>query len=137
MIDYDHVFTASYARAVTRGDKTAFSRRFYEEFISSSPVIAAKFEGTDMERQARKLMLSLRYMSKFHVGEPGGDIMDRIGKQHSKNDLNIEPELYDDWLDSLVDTVRVFDPKFDDEVELAWRMSMAAGIAFMKFHYGR
>ena len=45
MIDYDHVFTASYARAVTKGDEIAFSHRFYEEFISSSPVNASRRRG--------------------------------------------------------------------------------------------
>ena len=90
-----------------------------------------------MEHQRRMLLLSLRHMSTFHHGEPGGDILDQIGAQHSKRVLNIEPQMYDDWLDSLVETVRAFDPKFYDDVELAWRMSMAAGIAFMRFHYGR
>jgi truncated hemoglobin YjbI len=137
MADYDYIFTTSYTRAISKADQTAFSHRFYEEFIESSPVIAAKFEGTDMEHQARMLMLSLRHLSTFHLGGPDSDIMNEIGKQHSKRDLNIEPQMYDDWLDSLVETVRAFDPKFDDEVELAWRMSMAAGIAFMRFHYGR
>ena len=45
------------------------------------------------------------------------------------------PELYEAWLDSLIATARESDPDFDDELELAWRVVLAPGIAYMKFRY--
>ena len=53
----------------------------------------------------------------------------------SRAELDIKPELYDLWLDRLVQAVREFDPKFDPEIETAWRRVLRPGIEFMKSRY--
>jgi hypothetical protein len=35
------------------------------------------------------------------------------------------------WLDCLIETVRQFDPKFNEEVATAWRAVFSKGIEFM------
>ena len=47
----------------------------------------------------------------------------------------IAPELYEEWLESLIQTVREFDLEFTDEVELSWRVVLSPGITYMKFRY--
>jgi len=62
---------------------------------------------------------------------------EHIAESHSANGYNISPELYDYWLDSLMEVVLAFDRDFDEEVDLAWRMIMAPGISFMKYYYDK
>jgi hemoglobin-like flavoprotein len=61
--------------------------------------------------------------------------LERLAKRHSKAELDIKPELYDLWLDRLVQAVREFDPMFDPEIEAAWRRALRPGIEFMKSRY--
>ncbi len=63
--------------------------------------------------------------------------LENIARTHVVNGYTITPEWYDHWLDSLILAVRYFDDKFDETVELAWRMIMAPGIAVMKYFYGK
>ena len=53
----------------------------------------------------------------------------------AERDLDIKPELYDLWLDRLVQAVGEFDPMFDPEIEAAWRRLLQPGIEFMKSRY--
>jgi len=52
---------------------------------------------------------------------------------HSHNQKDIEPSLQDLWLDSLIDTVKERDAYYNANVELAWRMALAAEISYIKF----
>jgi hemoglobin-like flavoprotein len=58
-----------------------------------------------------------------------------IAERHSSRHLNIGSELYDLWLDSLLATVREFDPDFGPEVERAWEDAMGIGIRFLCSRY--
>jgi hypothetical protein len=40
-------------------------------------------------------------------------------------------------METLIATLRRFDADCDDATELAWRLVMAPGIVYMKFHYER
>ena len=61
--------------------------------------------------------------------------LQRLAKLHSRAELDIKPELYDLWLDRLVQAVKEFDPMFDPETETAWRRMLQPGIEFMKSRY--
>ena len=61
--------------------------------------------------------------------------LERLAKLHSRAELDIKPELYDLWLDRLVQAVKEFDPMFDAETGAAWRRMLAPGIEFMKSRY--
>ena len=56
----------------------------------------------------------------------------KIGQSHSTNGgLNVDPGLYEYWIDSLVQAVSEMDPKFTPEVENIWRRVMQKGVAFL------
>jgi hemoglobin-like flavoprotein len=118
--------------------KAGFIEAFYERFIASSEEVRAKFAGTDMKRQVRMLEDSLLVVAVAIQGEEGsparGDLP-RIAARHSRNDLDIRPELYDLFLERLIETVRAHDPQFTGEVEAAWRETMAFGIDYMRSRY--
>jgi len=113
-----------------------FLTRFYEHFLTTSPRVAEKFADTDFERQKDALRLSLRMMAMASVESDAADLyLEYIAKRHNRHHWNIEPDLYELWLDALIDTVREFDDEFDAEVEQAWRSVLRYGIDYMSSHY--
>lgn len=108
---------------------------FYGHFIENNPAAKKAFRNTDMERQKQMLRKSLLFMANFSCCQEGTEFMGRIAQTHSRKQYDIAPELYDQWLNCMVDTVRKFDPLFNDNVEIAWRLSLAPGISYMKHMY--
>jgi hemoglobin-like flavoprotein len=126
------LFNDSVERCSQRPD---FLRRFYSLFLASSDTVARKFEHTDLRKQARMLKTSL-YIMMLASGESDKVVpLERLAKRHSRAELDIKPELYDLWLDRLVQAVKEFDPMFDAEIETAWRRVLQPGIQFMKSRY--
>jgi hemoglobin-like flavoprotein len=112
-----------------------FLGRFYRLFIASSDVVAKKFEHTDLKKQARMLRTSL-YIMIEGSGEPGRETqLERLARRHSRGDLDIKPELYDLWLEKLLQAVGETDPQFDAPTEAAWRRMLQPGIDIMKSGY--
>jgi hemoglobin-like flavoprotein len=98
--------------------------------------VAEKFAATDFERQKEAMRLSLRMMSMASVGGDAADLyLEYIARRHDRHHLNIEPELYELWLEALIDTVRECDPEFELSIEKAWRSVMRYGIDYMVSRY--
>ncbi len=112
-----------------------FLYRFYTLFLASSDAVAKKFEQTDLRKQAKMLEASLYIMMLARGESEQIDHLERLAKRHSRADLDIKPELYDLWLDKLLQAVREFDPIFDLETEAAWRRMLQPGIEFLKIRY--
>ena len=101
--------------------KPDFLRRVYTRFLASSDTVAKKYEHTDLRKQARMLKTSF-YIMMLASGESERNVhLERLAKLHSRAELDIKPELYDLWLDQLVQAVIEFDPIFDSETETARR----------------
>jgi len=138
MQDYLELFTQSHQRATrARVDGLEFLEKFYEIFIAKSHEIADKFKNTDMQRQRQHLHMSLNHMIYFSIDRRASEELLRVGRLHNRSNLSIRPELYEVWLDGLLEAVKLFDPEFDDEVDLAWRVILAPGIAYMKNQFNR
>ncbi len=131
--DYQELFHDSYLRCVV-SDQDAFFKRFYELFTAADPDISRIFAETDMERQLSLLQESLLYMIHFANSKTASIRMQRIATYHGSNEMNVPPHLFDLWLDCLVSTVRERDAQFEPQVEVAWRVFLAPGIAFIKAH---
>jgi hemoglobin-like flavoprotein len=126
------LFNDSIERCSCRPD---FLLRFYTLFLASSDTVAKKFEHTDLRKQARLLKTSL-YIMMLASGESEQIVhLERLAKLHSRAGLDIKPELYDLWLDRLVQAVQEFDPMFGPEIETAWRRVLQPGTEFMKSRY--
>jgi hemoglobin-like flavoprotein len=124
------LFNDSLERCSRRPD---FLRRFYTLFLASSPTVAKKFEHTDLRKQERMLKASL-YIMMTASGERTVHL-ERLAELHSRAGADIKPELYDLWLDRLVQAVKEFDPMFNPETETAWRRVLQLGIEVMKSRY--
>lgn len=134
MRNYSKIFSRSLSRTVSV-DPDRFFSRFYDRFVPSSPEVTELFKDVDMARQRKILEASLAYMSEFAAFLTKTEPLERLAERHSRHAIDIDPALYDVWLDMLVETVEESDPEYDDEVGLAWRVVMSPGIAFMKAHY--
>ncbi len=134
MKDYLQFFKDSYERAVS-GQEEEFFEAFYDCFLNTSPVAREKFANTDMTRQRDMLRQSFWHMVTFSEQRQATEELRDVAASHSRRDLDIAAPLYDIWLDSLIEAVRLFDTRFTDEVELAWRVVLAPGIAYMRFRY--
>lgn len=109
---------------------------FYDKFISSSEKVAEKFVKVDLEKQKQVLKRSLRMLIMSGRGDDTAVMFLRqIAERHSRRDLNIEPELYTPWLESLIATVRQVDGECSPEVEQAWREVLQHGIDYMIAEY--
>ncbi len=137
-MNLDKLFNDSYERVSNMGENNSlFFDCFYEKFIGSSTEIADKFKNTDMKKQKLMLRSSILYIMQLFSTHELHEYMEEIAIKHNKKHLNIQPELYDVWIECLIDTVRELDPYFNDHVELSWRMVFSPGITYMKFKYSK
>lgn len=134
MSDYQELFNDSYERTV-QSDPDAFFDRFYEIFLAANPRVAVAFAKTNMARQREMLMDSMAYVIDFSITMVPSEYLSKVARRHGKKDLNIEPYLYDIWIESLLTTLRERDKEFLPETETSWRVLLAPGIAFMKSNY--
>src|SRR5690348_5715671 len=112
------VFEASLARCLAA---PRFLDRFYETFLASSPKVREKFAATDFERQKQALAASFRTLLELaREGSPPDEAIRSLAERHSSRGLKICAELYANWLDSSLETVRECDPEFSPAVRDAW-----------------
>ena len=127
------VVRASYQRCCTAPD---FFEAFYRNFFTACPEAEARFANTDFERQNKLLRHAfglLLIFPKQPESEP--TLLTRLAERHSRRDLDVHPSLYPLFVNSLVATVKQYDPEFTPEIEDAWRTTVAQGIAYMKSKY--
>jgi hemoglobin-like flavoprotein len=110
--------------------------RFYEILVASSPEVGEKFKNTDFRRQKRVVMESLYMLILVSQGQQEGrQHLEKVAVRHDRDHLDIEPELYDVWLESLLQAVRECDPRFSPAIETAWVAMLTPGIAILKAHH--
>lgn len=112
----------------------SFFDDFYKTFLNSSPAIREKFVKTDMAAQKHLLRAGILNLVLFARGMPETKLR-ALGESHSRTGFNIRPELYDIWLDSLLQTIRQHDPELEPADLLAWQETLGKGIDVIKSHY--
>lgn len=113
-----------------------FIPAFYERFLNASEEVAYLFRNTDFKRQYEMLDRSLRLSAAATVGDPHGlQEINARAESHNRHNLDIRPDLYDLWLDSIVATASRFDPEWNPEIEHAWRRILGFVIKHMIARY--
>lgn len=135
-MNVEQIFDGSFERVSTESiNGNSFFADFYNRFLASDIRIKQRFEHTDMEAQKSMLRKSFYSLFSFYISADTDYLLKKIAYTHSRTQLDIPPDLYDIWLESLIESVRLYDPEFNDDVELAWRLVLTPGIVFMKFYY--
>jgi hemoglobin-like flavoprotein len=116
-----------------------FLDRFYERFLASSPKVKERFERTDFVKQKRALRGSLWMMLLAAANEAEGPdrYLRYLADLHSARQLDIGAELYDLWLDCLLETLAECDPAYSPELRAAWEQVMMVGIHYLCTRYNR
>ena len=123
----------SFQRCEANGD---FAETFYKTFMSASPEIPPYFADTDFDRQRRVLRDSVHMMVTRDVAEPEmREAIGRLGRAHSRSGRNILPKLYELWLDSVCQTVKLLDPEWSDNLERKWRVRLRPGVQMIMAGY--
>ncbi len=133
MMDSHETVQASYDRCVASGD---FWKTFYDIFLAKSPDIASKFAQTDFNKQKNLIKASVAMMIRLGTGnENARRIIEKVGDTHCRQALDIRPELYEWWLDSLCEAVQRHDSTYTPELERLWRENMKEGINLVTSRY--
>lgn len=127
-------FEDSYARLFGSGvtlDENAdeFFEKFYRRFLSSERV-SGLFAHTDMDRQIAMMKHSLFYIVSYYVTNAPSAELDRLATLHRQ--LELEVDMFDEWLDALIHTVAESDSEADEATLLAWCWAMMPGITYMR-----
>ena len=123
----------SFDRCLATGD---FFQTFYDIFLATSPEIASKFAQTDFNKQKNLIKASVAMMIRLGTGNANARrILEKVGNTHSRQALDIRPELYDLWLDSLCEAIQRHDPDYSAELEALWRENMQEGIKLVTDRY--
>mgnify|MGYP000633205284 CR=1 FL=1 len=95
---------------------------FYDILINSSPEIPPYFTKTNFAKQIVVLQSGVSFIFMQARGVQYAEMkMEEIGEMHNRNNLDLKPHLYPFWIDSLIKSVEIHDPKFDAEIESSWR----------------
>lgn len=127
-------FENSYARVFGPGismnkNADAFFARFYEHFLAT-PEVAVLFAHTDLGRQQVMLKKSLLHLVSYYaLGELPAELQ-RLAQRHVE--LGVKAELFDVWMQALLQTLREFDNDIDEVTELAWCWAMDCGLTYMR-----
>lgn len=115
----------------------AFIDAFYQSFLAADPRIAPMFARTDMTQQRRLLGDSLVHVLNFAAGDPQAKSkMELLASTHSMDRLNVDPDFYAVWEDSLLETLQARDPQWNDRLETEWRNQLRPAIDLMTSRYG-
>lgn len=114
-----------------------FIPTFYKIFFENCPGAEPRFAGTDFFRQHQLLRHALRLLLLYpnRPEAEGHDLLRRVAERHSRRDLDIPPELYPPFVDSLMQAVALFDPQFTPAIEDSWRATIKGGVAYMTSRY--
>ncbi|MBV2132382.1 globin [Pseudomonas sp. MAP12] len=111
-----------------------FFDSFYQRFLASSPIIRDKFTATDMLAQKQLLRAGILNLVLYARGMPDSKLRD-LGHSHSREGFDIRPELYELWLEALLQTVAEHDREAGADDLRAWREVLGKGIALIKSYY--
>lgn len=120
----------SYRRCSALGDE--FFDSFYANLVDREIAIGQMFAGTDMRKQNHLIEEGIGQLIAFAEGNAQADRRIReLGRTHSRSHINVPPEFYPLWADSLMNAVKEHDPEFSPELEEEWRKIIAPGIERM------
>jgi hemoglobin-like flavoprotein len=122
------LFLDTFERCV---ENDRFTRVFYDVFLASSDEVRALFETTDFATQRRALKASLYTMVAASARRQADlSSLSELADRHRA--LQVKPQYYELWMESLVEAARQCTEGFDAEAARVWREAFRAGISYMQ-----
>ena len=113
---------------------SGFFDSFYQYFLASSPEIREKFAHTNMPAQKQLLRQGILNLV-MHASGMHDTKLRALGCSHARGALDIRPELYDLWLQALLQSIGEHDGQCDANTRLAWHEVLNKGISVIKAQY--
>lgn len=124
----EHV-VASYGRCCLQPE---FFDRFYEIFLGIHPSIKPMFAHTNFAKQKALLREGVAMMLMHLEGKSVGTLsLNRIANIHHARRMNITPQLYEYWVNSLIATVKEYDRDCTPSLETEWRKALHEGVHYI------
>ena len=119
---------ASFRRAKAKG----LARHFYSRFLAEDDEIRKRFAQTDFARQEELFEHGVQMLLKFGAGEELGQLaIERLGRMHAHDQLDVPPRMYSTWLKCLILTLNDVDPEFDPVLAELWVEAIEPGLEKM------
>ncbi|MFA0439558.1 hypothetical protein BCU70_03025 [Vibrio sp. 10N.286.49.C2] len=109
-----------------------FITDFLSLFCDANPRFQERFQEIDKEKQARMLKASLVLIKNASTTPSICNTVRNLAIKHKDMGLDISAKELDVWVDSLLAIVAVYDPLYEEAIELAWREELALGVEIMK-----
>ncbi len=110
----------------------SFISIFYDVFMEADDDIRQMFANTDFTKQKKLLRKALLSAITFAAG---GDVarerLEKIRVSHNRAHMNVRPEFYPIWVDSLIKAVAVCDLTYDAKLDAEWRAVLQPTIDFI------
>ncbi len=107
-----------------------FLEKFYETFLLSHVSISNLLSPHDREKRKALMLTEIVALLQFWRREENGKlVLNFIGSNHAW--LGMEPSMYQYWSESLINTLKQFDPKWSSELEQIWTHSLRSGLEYL------
>ncbi|WP_109831634.1 globin [Reichenbachiella versicolor] len=117
----------SYGRCII---SNGFFDDFYKKFMDSNSEIKKMFENTDMTQQKKLVRHGLSFVIQFSSDSSiAKNKMKDLRKSHAADAMDIPKWMYQNWLNSLLETVRSHDKSIDTITLKDWKVVLQKGIA--------
>ena len=123
---------ASFARIAPH--KEAFAATFYTTLLEKYPAFRPLFAGVELKRQQTSLLATL--LAMLNQAEREEDIrrmFQKLGQRHAAR--QIRAEHYPAFGQTLLDTLALYDPQWNNELRLAWGAALDRCVRFMMESY--
>jgi hypothetical protein len=136
MPDHEETFSRSYwfARG-SRVNGVSFRDAFLDNLLRSCPEVAHRMLRGDLESFRSTLMISIDHLASVYLNGEPSNVLKGVARRQSRGERDIEPRLYEYFLEALLQTVRQYDPKCSEDVEEAWKTVLRPGLEYMKRMY--
>lgn len=116
-------------RSYLRISRTSeFYDTFYE-ILTQDAQVAKHFEGVGEARRAFFAKTSIPTLIMYVMGSPLAEKrMRSLAKTHGRDQINVHPDLYEFWLETVIAMLWKYDEEFDEELEVIWRRAIRKGI---------
>lgn len=110
--------------------------KFYENFFKTDKRIPELFRNTDFTLQRTAIKHGIEYMIMYAEGSRIADAkIDSLSTKHDRNHLNVQPELYNNWMEALIKTIQLYDSEFNSDLQNCWTRILSYSISRIKSKY--
>lgn len=105
--------------------------KFYDEFyrdLTQNVEILEHFRGVSKARRSFFLKTSLPTLVMSAIGSHvAKKRLGSLSEKHARDHMNVDPDLYEFWHDTLITLLSKYDEEFDEELKALWSSAIREG----------